>query len=436
MTSPSPSQSLERRLGVWGAAFLGLGSMLGTGVFVSLALALGVAGNALPSAILLAAGVALLNGLSSASLARSHPVSGGTYEYGYHYLDGRVGFFAGWFFLCAKSASAAAAALTLATTIAPGSDPGLRIAIAAATILVCTLLVLRGLRLSTAVVVALVAITIAGLGYFVIGAWTSDAAAPWTFAWLDSGPRAQDRGPFRATLGAAALIFVAYTGYGRIATLGEEILEPRRNIPRALLAAIGVSLAVYLVVATALLRTHQPAALYDAASGPGDALFVAAAHVGLPATRAILSIAVCAALVSVLLNLILGLSRVLLAMARRGDMPGTLARLNERRTSPPSATLAAGAIVAGMLAFGDLYATWSFSAVTVLLYYGTTHVVATRLPPEARLGGRGVAPLGAIACLVLALHVDPSELLRAAVTLPIGVIWYALAANRRHSQSS
>ena len=179
--------------------------MVGTGVFVSLALALGIAGNALPTAILLAAGVAFLNGLSSASLARSHPVSGGTYEYGYHYLDGRVGFLAGWLFLCAKSASAAAAARTLAAALAPGNTPSSHAVIAAGVIVAVTLLVLRGLRLSTPVVVALVTTTIAGLGYLVIGVALSDTAA-WAPVWLETGVRGGDQSPLRATLAATALI--------------------------------------------------------------------------------------------------------------------------------------------------------------------------------------------------------------------------------------
>ena len=406
--------------------------MVGTGVFVSLALALGIAGNALPTAILLAAGVAFLNGLSSASLARSHPVSGGTYEYGYHYLDGRVGFLAGWLFLCAKSASAAAAARTLAAALAPGNTPSSHAVIAAGVIVAVTLLVLRGLRLSTPVVVALVTTTIAGLGYLVIGVALSDTAA-WAPVWLETGVRGGDQSPLRATLAATALIFVAYTGYGRIATLGEEILEPRRNIPRALLAAIGVALVVYLLVAMALLKTNQPAALSDAARGTGEALFVAAESVGLSAARPILGVAVAASLLSVLLNLVLGLSRVLLAMARRGDMPTAMARLNKTRTAPPNATIFAGLLVFWMLFLGNLYATWSFSAVTVLLYYGTTHLAATRLPPTERLGGRWVAPVGALACAALALQVDPTELLRAGAAIVLGGVWYLLCSRRRSS---
>ena len=107
-------KQLQRELGLAGATVTGLGSILGTGVFVSLAIAAGITGPSVILAIVLAAGLALCNALSSAQLAAAHPISGGTYEYGYKYLSPRLGFTAGWLFLCAKTASAATAALGFA----------------------------------------------------------------------------------------------------------------------------------------------------------------------------------------------------------------------------------------------------------------------------------------------------------------------------------
>ena len=105
---------LARVVGTPGAILLGLGSIVGTGAFVSIGIAAGVAGPSVVVATALAALLAACNGLSSAQLAADHPVSGGSYEYGYKHVSPRVGFMAGWMFLSAKSASAATAALGLA----------------------------------------------------------------------------------------------------------------------------------------------------------------------------------------------------------------------------------------------------------------------------------------------------------------------------------
>ena len=109
--STPPPAALARVVGLWGAVWMGLGSILGTGVFVSLGIATGVVGSGVVLAVALAALVATANGLSSAQLAAAHPVSGGTYEYGHRLVNPVAGFTAGWMFLAAKSASAATAAL-------------------------------------------------------------------------------------------------------------------------------------------------------------------------------------------------------------------------------------------------------------------------------------------------------------------------------------
>ena len=164
-------REMKRELGVFAATLLGLGSILGTGVFVSIGIAAGVAGPAVLLAIVLAGLVALCNALSSAQLAASHPVSGGTYEYGYEYLHPSLGFAAGWMFLCAKTASAATAALGFAGYLlhllgAP-AGPWLR-GVGSAAAVVLTLVVLGGMRRSSATNTAVVPVTVLALGAFVV----------------------------------------------------------------------------------------------------------------------------------------------------------------------------------------------------------------------------------------------------------------------------
>ncbi len=159
---------LKRELGVPGAILMGLGSIVGTGVFVSLAIAAGIAGPAVILAVAIAALVAICNGLSSAQLAANHAVSGGTYEYGYRYLNPWLGFIAGWLFLLAKSASAATAALGFAGYLLNAlglSRQEWLVPLALGTVLVLTLVVLSGIQRSNQVNIAIVSITLLSLAF-------------------------------------------------------------------------------------------------------------------------------------------------------------------------------------------------------------------------------------------------------------------------------
>ena len=218
MDGPEPNR-LKRELGIGGATMMGLGSMVGTGVFVSIGIAAGVAGPAVILAIILAAGVATCNALSSAQLAASHAVSGGTYEYGYRYLNPALGFTAGWVFLYAKSASAVTAAIGFAgyfLRLVGGSLDNIAWVAVTATALL-TLLVLTGMRRSSWANIAIVSVTLLALGSFVaFGIPTAvaggdDSSTPFFTNSDGSLPE--------AFLYVTALMFVAFTGYGRIASL-------------------------------------------------------------------------------------------------------------------------------------------------------------------------------------------------------------------------
>ena len=415
--------SLQRTVGLPGAVGLGLGSILGTGVFVSIGLAAGVAGPAVIPAIALAALLAGANALSSAQLAAAFPVAGGTYEYGYRLLHPAAGFSAGWLFLGAKSASAAAAALGFAgyllTLI---GRPELPVsALAAATVVLLTAVVLGGLRRSTAANAVMLAVTIAALLAF-MAAGLPVATGPGAACFGAGSP---DGGGF---FEATALMFVAYTGYGRIATLGEEVRDPRRIIPRAIVWTLAVSAVLYLGVA----------AVAVAAAGADTLAAVTAAHAAPLAelarswnaepVPALIAVGAMTAMLGVLLNLILGLSRVVLAMGRRGDLPGATARLNPAATTPTVAVALVGVAIAALAAFGNLRLAWSFSAFTVLVYYAVTNLCALRLPPGQRLYPRWIAAAGLIGCLGLACWIDRPVVAAGFVLLLVG--WALRAAVR------
>lgn len=429
MSAAAPA-ALRRELGLPGATLMGLGSMVGTGVFVSIGVAAGAAGTAVVLAIVIAAAVATCNALSSAQLAASHAVSGGTYEYGYRYLSPALGFTAGWMFLCAKSASAATAALGFAGYLLAllGADAGARTGIALAAVAVLTALVAGGMRRSHRANVAIVSVTVLALGAFAAvgmpGALRDGAQA--LRPWLPGS----DAGAPSAFLYATALMFVAFTGYGRIATLGEEVREPRRTIPRAIVATVVIATLLYVLVAMAALGAVGAERLGGVTRAHATPLAIAARALGPPWLAVLVAVGAVTAMLGVLLNLILGLSRVVLAMGRQGDLPPRFARLRADGAGPVAAVAGVGVAIALLVLTGSVETTWAFSAFTVLVYYAITHLAALRLPAEARLYPRGLALAGLLACVFLAVWVPARIWLGGLALIALGLGWHLWVAPR------
>ncbi len=391
---------------------MGLGSIIGAGVFVSLGLGEQIAGPSVLLALIIAGGVAACNGLSSAQLAANHPVSGGTYEYGHRWLSPYLGFTAGWMFLCAKSASAATAALGFATYFAPDHA----IAIALGTVAVLTVVTLTGMQRSNAVNAIIVsAVLLTLLAYVAIGFPALQSKNELLTPFFDPTRKS-------AFLEAAALMFVAYTGYGRIATLGEEVREPRRTIPLAIIVTLVLTTILYLGVCAVSLA-H--------AEGQGfGSLSLLAEKIGGTKLGMILTLGAALALLSVLLNLLLGLSRVALAMGRRGDFPKQVGQVKESTKVPAVATVLVAVIISGLVCVGDLRLTWSFSAFTVLVYYAVTNLCAIRLSPDERLYPAWISYLGLLSCLSLAFFVEWRVLLIGLSLVAIGLIWKATTSGK------
>lgn len=382
--------TLRRELGLFGAIVTGLGSILGTGAFVSIGLASGMWGDAVVWAIPLAALVAVFNGLSSAFLAGRFPVAGGTYEYGYRTINRWFGFTAGWLFLLAKTASAASAALGVALYL--GTDSPL-VPVAAA--LAVTLLVAAGIRRTTAANALLIALTIAAIAWFAIAGITG--AGP------DNSSAVQTTES--SVLAAVAFLFVAYTGYGRIATLGEEVKDPAQTIPRAVIVTLAIAATLYMAIEIG----------GRAMAGPGWGTALEIGFLDMP----LVTIGAITAMLGVLLNLVLGLSRVWLAMGRRGDMPARLSGLS-RAGQPTAAIIVSGSLVAAVSLIGDISLAWSFSAMTVLLYYGITNLAALSMNRRRITSWAGLA-----SCVFLSFFVPLTVWLLAIVLIGVGLIWKA-----------
>lgn len=427
MTTTQPM--LKRQIGIFGAVMMGLGSIIGTGVFVSIGVAAGIAGPAVILAIVIGALVATFNGLSSAQLAASHPVSGGTYEYGYRYLNPRLGFVAGWTFLLAKSASAATAALGFAGYLLNllGGSADWLVPLALAAVIALTLIILGGIRRSNLVNTVIVSVTLGTLGLFILGgAFNLPSVETNHFQPFFDGSDGF-AATMQAILHASALMFVAYTGYGRIATLGEEVREPRRTIPRAIVATLAVTMILYVGVAVVGVGNIGAGALSQATDVAAAPLEVAARAFDGGALPALVALGAVTAMLGVLLNLILGLSRVLLAMGRRRDMPPPVSRLNDNETTPTVAVIVIGVFIGGLALIGDVRTTWSFSAFTVLIYYAITNLAALQLQSQDRLFPRWTAWAGLISCLFLAFWVEISVWLAGVLIIAGGLAWQMIA---------
>lgn len=441
---------------------MGLGSIIGTGVFVSIAIGADIAGSSVLIAIILAAFLALFNGLSSAQLAAAHPVSGGTYEYGYHFLNHWFGFTAGWTFLVAKSASAATAILGTVSYsfhmagISPG--PVTHLIAGYVLLLTVTLLVRGGIRQSDRANRWMVLITLIGLLLFAGAAWltnglpttpfgdairhmTGDVASitvavDATGATGAPGPNStpdthntpgSHNTPGASLFYATALMFVAYTGYGRIATLGEEVKNPQKTIPRAIITTMIVVVLLYLLITATVIQLMGAEAFAATLQGEAAPLVMASEILQISWIRWAVSIAAITAMTGVLLNLLLGLSRVLLSMARRSDMPTQFQTIHPSNGSPTKAVWGSFAIIAILLSTGSVQFTWSFSAVTVLIYYAITNLAALRLRGDERRFPAWISLAGLAGCLFLTLWVKAAIWLPAAGVLLAGWVWHAAA---------
>lgn len=399
------TDGLRKQLGLPGAMVTGLGSIIGTGAFVAIGVASGEWGDAILWAIPLAAVVAVFNGLSSAFLAGRYPYAGGTYFYGRETLGPWIGYTAGWLFLLAKTASAATAALGVSLYL--GLDDGRALGVLA--VVGVTILVIAGLRQTTAINTALLLFSVSALAVFAVGGTAEGWATGWTG--IGDGPG--------GIIPAIAFLFVAYTGYGRIATLGEEVHDPAETIPRAVVATLAVAALLYFGVA---LGGRGVAGAFW-----GDAITSGITLGDLLGGRlgAFVSVGAVAAMLGVLLNLVLGLSRVWLAMGRTGDMPPALARL-DARSNPKIATIVTGVAVSAAVLIGDIKIAWSFSAMTVLLYYGITNVAALRLEPRKWTAWAGMG-----SCVFLSFFVSLEIWLVGIGLIALGLVWKTLYSRGR-----
>jgi len=399
---------LARRLGTVDAVVIGLGSMIGAGVFAAFAPAARAAGGLLLAGLALAALVAYCNATASAQLAAAYPTSGGTYVYGRERLGDWWGYLAGWGFVVGKTASCAAMALTFAAYVAP---PGWQRPIAAGAVIGLAAVNYRGVtrtaRLARIIVVAVLAV----LAVVSVAGLTGPA-----------GPAAVDGGSAYGVLQAAGLLFFAFAGYARIATMGEEVREPQRTIPRAILLALGITVVVYAVIGFALLHVLGPDRLAGSIAPLADAVHAAGWSWAAPLVR----VGAAAASLGALLALIAGVGRTTLAMAREEDLPRWLSAVHPRYLVPHRAEAALAGLVCALVLTVDLRGAIGFSSFGVLVYYLIANLSAWTQTGGDRRYPRALQAVGALGCAVLVVTLPVAAVVAGLAVFAVGVAYRLL----------
>jgi basic amino acid/polyamine antiporter, APA family len=403
---------LARRLGTLDAVIIGLGSMLGAGVFAAFSPAASAAGAGLLIGLAVAALVAYCNATASAQLAAQYPISGGTYIYGRERLGAWWGFLAGWGFVIGKIASCAAMALTFAAYAAPR---GWERPIAVAAVIILATVNYHGVTRTAGLTKIIIVIVLAALALVVAAPLSGDSAssvASWDLL----------AGGWYGILQSAGLLFFAFAGYARIATMGEEVRDPERTIPRAILTALTIAVSIYLVVAASILVVLGP----DRVAAIPAPLAAAVDAVGWAWAAVPVRLGAAAAALGALLALIAGVGRTTLAMAREGDLPRWLAAVHERHQVPHHAEVTIAGLVSVLIMLTDLPDAIGFSSFGVLIYYLIANAAAYTQSSDRRQFPRILQIIGMAGCCILVLTLPLRAVLAGGVMFAVGIVYRAI----------
>jgi APA family basic amino acid/polyamine antiporter len=379
--------TLKRSLSLLDATAISVGAIIGGGIFVVTGIVANLAGSALVVSIVIAAAIAFFTALSYAELSAWQPVEGSVYEYTRQVISPFSGFLTGWMFMVANMFTGAAVSLGFAYYLIapfPSLPPNV---VAAVLCLSFTALNFFNARESARVNTGLVAAKLLILGFFVVfGAVNTNTMNFTPFELFNTG-----------VLYGAFFIFFAYTGFGRVAVIAEEVIDAKRNVPRALFLSLAISTIVYVFVGIVAVGLVGSATLANSNSP-----LIAAIN----ATESPLAVNVVAfggllATASVLLTAILGVSRMAYSMARRKDMPQGLAKLHSRFFTPYYSIWAVGILMAVLVLFFDLTGVVAVSTFGALFYYAMTNAAALKLKTEQRRYHRLFPSVGLCTCIVL-----------------------------------
>ena len=383
-------QQLARKLDTRDAVIIGLGSMVGAGIFAAFGPAAKAAGSGLLIGLVIAAFIAYCNAIASAQLAAQYPTSGGTYIYGRERLGHWWGFIAGWGFIVGKTASCTAMALTFAAYALPDGGWWQRL-LAIAAVIGLTALNYRGITKTAGLARILVAITLVALVVVMAGIYINGnvQVQPLRELWLDGG--------VYGILQAAGLLFFAFAGYARVATLGEEVRDPEVTIPRAIPIALFLTVGLYATVGLTILVAAGPERLAASAAPLVTAVQVA----GVASLEPLVQLGAVVASLGALLALISGIGRTSLAMARHGDLPKVLSAVHPVYRVPHLAEITLAVLVCTLLLLVDLRGAIGFSSFGVLTYYAVANASAFTQAGDVRSSPKWLNVIGVVGCLAL-----------------------------------
>lgn len=409
LLSQDKQNELLRGLGLKDAVGIGLGAIIGAGIFLVTGVAADISGPAMLISLLIAGVIATFNALSSAQLAAVYPQSGGTYEYGYRLLNPGFGFSAGWMYLMSKLAAGGVVAVGFGSyfyQLVPVGSP-LIISVTAVTFL--TFANYFGIKKVGILNLIIVSFTLISLVYFVISGFPEIKKENFVpFAPFGMSGIAE----------ATALLFFAFTGFARISTLAEEVKNPEKTIPRAIIITISVAIVLYIlvsIVAIGVLGTH-------AMANSKSPLQVAANDLNTPGIKIIITLGASTAMLGVLLSQILGISRMMFAMGRKNDLWPAFQRIDTKNNVPQLGIFTTGIIILMFCVFGSFEFILASSAFTILLYYGITNLAALKQPEHERRYGKVVPLLGLIGCVSMAISLDFDVIISGISALLVGFI--------------
>lgn len=405
-----PINVLSRHLGLKDAVGIGLGAIIGAGIFVVTGVAAGISGPAFIISLILAGIIATFNALSSAQLAAVYSQSGGTYEYGYRLLHPLAGFSAGWMFLISKLAAGSVVAIGFGSYFYQLVPIGSPMILAVCAVMLLTLANFFGIKKTGYLNLFIVGFTILSLLYLSIsGIPEIDTANFIPFAPFGLSGIAE----------ATALLFFAFTGYARIATLAEEVKDPAATIPTAIIITIVTAILLYVIVSIVALGVIGSQEM----AGSISPLQLVSNSLSTPGIRTITSLGASTAMLGVLLSQILGISRMMLAMGRKKDLMPIFDRVHHKHKVPHYGIFITGLVIAGLSLIGKFEFILASAAFTILLYYTITNLAALRQKKEFQRFGKAVPVLGLSGCILMALSLDVEVILLGFILLIIGHIF-------------
>ena len=400
--------ALKKTFGLFDAFNIGIGAIIGAGIFVVTGIGASLAGPALLISLLISAGIAAFTALSFAELSVLIPKEGGGYEFAHELISPFAGFITGWLWLLSNVVVGAVVSLGFAHYFALFFPIPVHITAVIACIIIITINYL-GARDLEVVNNALVVFKLFVLACFIVFGITAINQGNITSSFLSHGSI--------GVLQGAAFMFFAFAGFARITVIGEEVKDPKKTIPRAIILALGVSTIIYLLVTYTAIGLVGYQGLANSGSPLADA-----AHLEGSTMVLFISLGALAATFSVLLTTLLGTSRVSFAMARNKDLPRFFNKLHPTRNIPYVAILIFGIIMTMFAAFTDLTSAIAISNFASLFYYAIANYAALKIDKPCY--PRIIPMVGLFTCIMLLFFLTPAAWIIGCLSLVVGLVYY------------